>query len=207
MIMSRVLRLGKSAGSSPGRGGFVGPGFGRIRRGIAPHRTGNHGEVMSARRAPLIGGLRWHGRLCLLRGASLSGCQLGRSGGDQVPRGACADTRVRAAASLRRCAAGAGARFPADRGQDDHSDERAESTAGRCDGMICLSARWHLNGIRVVSRSISWFYSLRLLLSGGSMRTGISPMFESCLPPDNISLCIARWDFAPERGLAWCGSR
>jgi hypothetical protein len=207
MIMSRVLRLGKTAGSSPDRGGFVGPGFGCIRRSIAPHRTGNHGEVMSARQAPLIGSLRWHGWLHPVRGASLSGCQIGRSGQGHVPRGACADARVRAAASPRQCAAVAERRFLADPGQDDHSDEQSGSAAGRCVGMTGPSARWHLNGIRVVSPSVSWFHGVRLSLSGGSMGTGISPMFESCLPPDNVSLCTARWDFAPERGLAWCGSR
>jgi hypothetical protein len=205
--MCRVLRLGITAGSSPDRSGLVGPGCGCIRRSIAPHRTGNHGEVMSARQAPLVGGLRWHGRLRPVRRASLFDRQRGCSGLRHAPAGGHVGARGYAATGPMWPAAVAGGWFPADRAQDDHADEQAGSTAGRRDGMAGPPTRRHLNGIRVVSRSGSWFDRGGLSLGGGSMRTGISPLFESCLSPDNVSLCIASWDFAPEQGRAWRGSR
>lgn len=207
MVPCRLLRLAQAAGGSADRRGLVGPAIGCIRRSIAPHRTGNHGQAMCARQAPLIGGLRSPGRLCPVRRGSLSRARRNCSG--------VRNTRARGYVALRGCAAAdsdrpasvRGGLFPADPAQDDHADDAA-SKAGSSDGMAGPAALRHLNTTRVVGRSVSWFYGRGLSLGGGGMRTGISPMFESCLPPPHNALpCVHGREFMPERGPARYGSR
>jgi hypothetical protein len=203
--MCRLLRLGKTADSSPGRGRLAGPGFGCIRGSIAPHRTGNHGEVMSARQAPLSSGLRAHGRLRPVCRAPLSGRRRGYSGRGRAAGDA--DAGDCAATGPRRPAAVPGAWFAADLAQDDHPVERLASAAGCRGRMGEPAARPRTNGISLVSRSVSCSDGTGLSLGDRSTRSGIFPMFEPCLSPDNASPGIAGWGLRPEEVLAVCGSR
>lgn len=185
MIMGRVLRLGKNVPSCPDPGVFAGPGFGCVRQRIATHRTGNHSDVMSARQASRIGCPPGHGGLCPACTALAH------------------RTRCRRSAGRGRRAAIARDRFPA--AQETH--EQAGPAAARRDAMDGSPEWSHLNDGRVVSRSVSWFDRTGLSLGGGKMRTRISPIFESCLPPDNVSLRIATGNSGPSQGMAWCGPR
>jgi hypothetical protein len=179
MIMGRVLRLGKTVPSCPGRAVFAGPGF-----GCAPN--GNHGDVMSAGEAPSISALLRDGGLQATWPAPPARCHRGRP-------------------SVRPARRAATAPGPGVAKQDAH--EQTGSAGARCGGVDGSVARRHLNDSRVVSRSVPWFHGIGLSLGGGRMRSGISPIYESCLPPDNVSPRIAYTDFAPDQGMAWCGPR
>lgn len=207
MVTCRLLRLAGTAGGSPDRGRLIGPGFGCIRRSIAPHRTGNHGEAMCARQAPLIDGLRAHGRLRTVCQGSPSGARRRCCGARNARAPGYVAWHRRAAVGPSRPEWVRGGLFPVDPAQDDHADGTA-STAGNCDGMAGPAARLHLNTTRLVGRSVSWFHGRGLSLGGGSMCTGISPMFESCLPPpDNVLPCVHTRDITPEWGPTWRVSR
>jgi hypothetical protein len=179
----------------------------RVRPGkYRTSRTGNHGQMISARRAPLIGNLRSHGRLRPVYQASLSGYGPGCSGRGHRSASENTDALDCAATGPRRPTAVLAHRCADGHGHDHHTVGHPASAAGHPSGMADLAAAPQVNSTSLVCRSFSCFDGTGLSLGDLGMRSRISPMFESCLPPSNASSCIAGWDLRPtEQCLAWCG--
>lgn len=167
------------------RGVFAGPGFGCDPRSSRLTGGGNHGDVMTARQASRIG--HWPARA-----ESRPSCPA--PAGRRLPGHG--PVRLRQPAGI------AGIWFP----PEPERHEQARSAPPRHAGMDDWRGR-RQSISRLVACYVPWFHGVGLSLGGVSMRVGIYPMSQTCLPSDEIFLRIASGNCLRGQGKAQCGRK